>query len=469
MGCYENLRNGGTDLPMEQKDILGIDLGTSSVKLLLLHEDGTIEKTKEAYGGIGCHYWVNALLDALKRIDVSSVSAIGLSSQVGTYLVDQKEVISWNSPEGKEELKRLKSEVDTDIFIREISMPHPDIHSYPIPRLMYIQKRYGEGRKICQPKDYLCQVLTGNLVTDIYSFRGLVNMGTEQYSSWALKRIGMKASQLPPVMSPFEEAGKVILKETGIPIGTPVYTGCNDFFAGLVGMGVQDDIFDITGTSEHIGVLTKGLIPETKMVNGPYFKDYVHYGVTASSGPSMEFCLRNFQPEADVGMCLKDNPPLFLPYLNGERAPVWDSDASGVFFGMNGECEKRHLAYAVMEGIVFSLYHIYEHLKTEGKKSVIVAGGASGNRTLNTLKAEMFGCQVKVLMENDTSALGAAMLAAVGCGKFNDIAAAAGEICRVKEMITPCGLYRDLLRKRFALYKQIYPSLRPLFAEKKKL
>lgn len=457
-----------------KQTILGIDLGTSSVKLLLWHEDGTVEKTKEPYAGIDCESWGKALQQALKSMDLSSVSAVGLSSQVGTYVVDDKEVISWNTSEGKTQLEELKSIFGADTFIREISMPHPDIHSYPIPRLMYIKKTYGDGVKICQPKDYLCQLLTGNCVTDPYSWRGLVNMKTGKYSEWALEYAKVKKEQLPLVIGPYEKAGEIILedtifKETNIQKGTPLYVGCNDFFAGLLGMGIQDEIFDITGTSEHIGVITKDIIPDTKMVNGPYFRDYVHYGVTASSGPSMDFCLKNFPVDVDIEECLGSNPPLFLPYLNGERSPVWDPDASGVFFGINEDCEKRHLGYAIMEGIVFSLSHIYEHLQVEGKSSIIVTGGAAKSPILNTLKAEMFNLPVKTLEENDTSALGAVILAAVGTGIFSDIDSAAKQMCKIKDIIYPNGIYRYRLQERFALYKQIYPSLQHLFADKKKL
>lgn len=450
-------------------NVLGIDLGTSSVKLLLWHEDGTMEKAKASYDGIGCQSWLNALRLALKQLDVSAVTAIGLSSQVGTYVVNKQHIIPWNSALGKEELLQLKSEVGVDTFIREISMPHPDISSYPIPRLMYIKKQFQMAEKICQPKDYLCQMLTGNYVTDRYSWRGLVNMETGQYSDWALDYVGIRKEQLPTVCSPFDQAGELLQTDLGIPGGIPIYMGCNDFFAGIVGMNVKKDIFDITGTSEHVGIITSELHPGTKMVNGPYFEQYVHYGVTASSGPSMEFCLKNFMPEVDITTCLEANPPLFLPYLKGERAPVWNPDATGVFFGIETQCEKQHLAYSVMEGIVFSLYHIYEQLHVKGKRSLIVTGGAAQNATLNRLKAELFDMPVKTLMENDTSALGAVMLAAVGCGIFPDLESAANVLCKVNDVIYPQGNYRELLLSRFALYKQIYPSVQHLFAEKKSL
>lgn len=451
-----------------RQSILGIDLGTSSVKLLQWYTDGTVRKVKETYDGSGCESWIRAVYQAVGKIDASSVTAVGLSSQVGTYVVDGRDVISWRSPEGKEELDILRKEIGADVFLREISMPHPEIHSYPIPRLMYIKKHYGNFKTVCQPKDFLCEALTGNRVTDLYSWRGLANLETAQYSEWGLAYAGIEAGALPPVMYPWEKAGEVSNTQTGLKPGIPVYIGCNDFFAGLLGMGVRNEVFDITGTSEHIGVLTKQIIRDTKMVSGPYFQDFIHYGVTASSGASMDFCLKNFSPEADIEACIRDNPPIFLPYLNGERAPIWNPDARGVFFGISGQCEKRHLAYSVMEGIVFSLYHIYTQLSAEGG-ALIVTGGAAKNLTLNTLKAELFGMPVRTLKENDTSAMGAVMLAGVGNGLFDDLENAAHSLCKTDTVIYPTGAYRDILLKRFELYKKLYPSLEALFTEKENL
>ncbi len=448
--------------------ILGIDLGTSSVKVLLWKPDGTTQKARCAYEGIGCEYWVLSMKNAIRQLDVSDVCAIGLSSQVGTYVVDDKEIISWNTPAGKEELATLKSMYSPEKFVQELSMPHPDIASYPLPRLLYIQKQFPGFQKVCQPKDYLCEVLTGNRVTDVYSWRGLANLETGKYSDWGLSIVGIREEQLPQILHPTEAAGGLILDDIGFLKGTPVYVGCNDFFAGLLGMGIENQVFDISGTSEHIGVVQNKMHPDTKMVSGPYFHDYVHYGVTASSGVSMDFCLKHFVPEVDIETCLKKNPPIFLPYLNGERAPIWNPDASGVFFGLHGNCEKEELAYAVMEGIVFSLYHIYRNLHAEVAETMIVVGGAARNQTLNQLKAELFGLTVKTLQENDTSALGAVMLGAVGCGTFDSLEKAAETICKADKVTEPCGRYKKLLLSRFELYKKLYPSLETLMNEKSK-
>ncbi|MBE7011349.1 MAG: hypothetical protein E7415_01595 [Ruminococcaceae bacterium] len=447
------------------KGILGIDLGTSSVKLLLRFDSGEIRKAKAVYEEKTPNGWLDAISNAFRELDVKEIKAIGLSSQVGTYIINGKDVISWDEGIGRAELDEIKGKYSAHKFIEEIAMPHPDIISYPIPRLMYIKKHYECVTSVCQPKDYLCKVLTGNLVTDQYSYRGLIHTRKGNYSDFFLKEIGIDKNILPKVI-PYNQLAGVTTKEcektVGIPGGIPVYTGLNDFFASVFGMDIENagDMFDITGTSEHLGVLTEKPCEDTRMVSGVYFNDFIHYGVTASSGASLSFALREFEvKDMDIKACLKNNPPIFAPYLNGERAPIFDSDARGVFFGLGSNCTKQDMAYSVLEGVVFSLYHIYESMGKPDFESIKVSGGAAENTVLNILKAEMFGRDILVLSENDTSALGAVKVATKmlnpDASQFNSI----------KEVVSPTGEFKEILEKRYEIYKNLYPSLKERFRE----
>ena len=264
------------------KSILGIDLGTSSVKLLLWHSDGQIQKAKASYNEKTPKGWLNAIKEAIKELDTSMIGAIGLSSQVGTYIINSTEVISWDSGVGNDELEYIKNSFSAEKFVDEIAMPHPNILSYPIPRLMYIKKHYKHIESICQPKDYILMKLTGNCVTDQYSFRGLVHSLKGTYSDFFLRKIGLDKNVLPIVVSPDTMAGLTTAQcaqYIGIPEGLPVFVGLNDFFSSVVGMGTENvgDMFDITGTSEHLGIICDSLNRDTKMVSGMYFDKYIHY------------------------------------------------------------------------------------------------------------------------------------------------------------------------------------------------
>ena len=438
------------------KNILGIDLGTSSVKMILKKSDGSLLKSKASYVERSPEGWMSGIQEAFQKICENRIDVISLSSQVGTYIVNEKDVISWDSGVGREELAFIKEKYDINTFIDEIAMPHPDIISYPIPRLLYIKKHYENIESICQPKDLIGKYLTGNWVTEKYSYRGLVHTRTGQYSQFFLNEIGIDEIFLPPIISCDDIIGRTTEaceKAYGIPREIPVVAGLNDFFASIIGMELEEgELFDISGTSEHIGIICKELVKDTKMVSGIFFDEFIHYGVTASTGPSLDFGLRDFGLEdININVCLKNNPPIFTPYLNGERAPIFDSNARGVFFGIHGKTTKKEMAYSILEGVVFSLYHIYEYMGKPEIRGIRTCGGASQNDDLNRLKAELFGVPVHILKENDTSALGAVRL--ISKEKIN----------KISYSILPIGKTRGRLLERYEIYKSLYPALKEQF------
>ena len=332
------------------KNVLGIDLGTSSVKVLQRFTDGSIRKVKATYTEISLNGWWDAICRAIAELDLAETVSIGLSSQVGTYIVNDCDIISWNCGIGTSEVQEIKKKYKSEIFLREISMDHPNIASYPIPRLKYIAEHYENIVSVCQPKDYICEQLTGNRVTDPYSWRGLANLETMSYSGFFLEELGIREEKLPKMIDYTELAGvtkEISLPGKLLPVGIPVYVGLNDYYASLLGMGIQNtgDLFDISGTSEHLGIIDAQIVLGTSLVSGPYIKGNVHYGVTSSSGASIHFGLRLLKDGSfDLEQIRKSAPPIFLPYMNGERAPIWDPDARGVFFGVGENFTQEELA-----------------------------------------------------------------------------------------------------------------------------
>ena len=457
------------------KCVLGIDLGTSSVKIVKKYWDGHIEKLRNTYKKPLPHGWWEAILELFGEIEWDEVAAIGLSSQVGTYLVNNNDVIGWNSNAGKEEVKWWKERYSTDIFMKEISMPHPNIISYPLPRLKYIMEHYRDLEKVCQPKEYILEKLTGEWVTDPYSWRGLVNLSTKKYSAYFLKELGLDEHKIPQIKNSDEVAGYTRenkLKENILPAGIPVYTGLNDYYAGLLGMGIGEpgQMFDITGTSEHLGVLQEEVALDTSLVSGPYIEHMVHYGVTASSGPSIKYGLRILDEENnDLKELMNDKPPVFLPYVKGERAPIWNAEARGVFFGIEENCSPKQMAYGVMEGVVFSLYHIYETMGKPAISSIRVSGGAAEIECLNCLKADIFGVPIEIVEESDVSGLGACMAAALGLGWYENYKQIAEAWVHISNRFLPEKNNQSWFEKRFEIYKEVYEKLEPMFEKWKEI
>lgn len=452
-------------------EFLGIDLGTSSVKLLCSDLYGNTKKSSAAYKEASVSVWCNALISALKKLDLSNVCAVGLSSQVGTYIVNEQHIINWYDSAGKCELEALT--YSNERFINEINMPHPNINSYPIPRLLYIKKHFSNIFSVYQPKDLIGRLITGVLKTDPYSWRGLANTDLNEYSKFFLNELEINC--LPEIIG-YNSILGCVTKEfsniSGLKSGIPVVIGLNDFFSSLLGMGITsgDEIFDISGTSEHIGCIENTLNLNTDMVSCPFIKRFIHYGVTASSGASLDFGIKSFNADkAIISEKLIKNAPLFAPYLNGERAPIFDSDARGLFFGIGKDCSLTELAYSVLEGVAFSLYHIYEKLGAPSAKKLLISGGAAKNKTLNKLKAQIFNIPSVTLKENDTSALGAVICAASGTGYTSDISAGAKLLCKPAQAFKADCEYRELLQKRYKIYKELYPSLQSQFKELKEV
>lgn len=452
--------------------IAGIDLGTSSVKIVCVDRDGSIEKAGCRYQENTVEEWLHAIREAFRQLETDKITAISLSSQVGTYIMDGK-VCSWRESGGEEELQELQEMFTTEAFVEEISMRHPALLSYPIPRIHYLQKRTEPDhipQDICQPKECICRYLTGNNLSDPYSWRGLANQQAGNYSRKFLTYLGISNQILPRLQSPFQKAGTLLEQaavECGLKPGIPVYTGCNDFYASLIGMGIvkTGDCFDVTGTSEHMGMIAEKLVTDPKTISSPYMNGFVAYGVTASSGASLDFGLREMNLAAVdyEDYRNKKKLPIFLPYVNGERAPIYDPQAKGVFFGIGADTTREEMAYAVMEGVAFSIWHIIEGLPKEKINQIICAGGATRNRNLLQLKADLFGIPFVRAKEEDTSAYGACMIGAVGEGWYPDIETAVREMCSYDAPVIPHP-NRDL-QKRFALYKNIYTDLKKDFRE----
>ncbi len=460
---------------MNDMKYLGIDLGTSGIKLLLVSPDGTRLRTKCAYEAADPAGWLAALKNAvalLKKEDpLTDLGGIALSSQVGTYLTDTGEIVGWESAAGSEELPLVKSAISQETFLASLGMDHPDLISYPLPRLLYIQKHFPKASAVCMPKELLIKELTGNTVSDVFSWRGLCHPEKCAYAKDLMDRLGICLT-LPPLMKPTDKAGFITEEAAslyGLPAGAPVYVGCNDFFAGLFGLGVweTDSIFELSGTSAHLGVITETPFAGA-FVSGPYFNGCATYGGTKSSGVSCDFAIENFGIDGLDADILENDPPIFLPYLKGERAPIYDPDARGVFFGIRPNATRREMAYAVLEGVVFSLYHISCGLPLKPGVPMITGGGSAGNPLMAKLKAALFDRPVLHAAENDASAMGATMIAMVGAGEFPSLSAARS-LVTYEPVAQPDKALNTRLQKRFALYANLYGALKPSFQELKEI
>lgn len=483
---------------MKDAYYLGLDLGTSSLKGVLVNNDGVISRVRAGYEEISLKGWKKALAEVCRKITADvpphKIRAVGLSSQVGTYITEQGNLVHWWEGKGKEELQRIKAEITKETFLEEISMNHPDLISYPLPRYLYIQKEDPTCRKVIMPKEYLIELLTGNCVADPYSYRGLYSFEKQDYSHKLLEQLQIDL-ELPKLVASYEAAGTVTKEAAeafGLAEGTTVYAGMNDFFAGLLGMGViqKQDAFHVSGTSEHLGFISER-ITDTELVSGPYLKHFVTYGGTKSGGVACEFAANVFEewerdelfqtneeqvsPLQELYDTLQRKPPIFLPYLRGERAPIYDENARGVFFGISETADRPLMQYAVLEGVVFGLYDIAKKVGMPSGGRLICSGGPSINAKMALLKALLFEKEIVRTKSADASAYGAAMIAMIGEGIFKDYQDAAQQMVEYVHQVTYdarepfAGECRELLLKRFAIFRSVYQNLKEDFVEFQKI
>lgn len=458
--------------------ILGIDIGTSSVKILSVGKNGCRRSFSSKYAGSGAaafyHTVARLMQDMAGEIDLGKVSAVGFSSQSCSYILydgaENQKVYSWNTPEGQECVRTARDLFTEEEYVRHISMPCPSMNSYPIPRALWFQKeRRGEwdrAVKLLQPKDYLYYRFTGKFASDKFMWRGLANMEDGSFHGELLSRIGVDREKLPELYDSFGTAGGLTAQaasDLGLREGTPVYLGCNDYYASLLGMGITGagQSFDITGTSEHVGVILPELPRREELIGSPYIDGYVLYGVTSNSGRSIRWAFENFGGPRELAPeeALRSEPPVFLPYLDGERAPVWNTNARGVFFGLTSSHGSADFLYSVLEGVAFSLCHIWNTIGVRVGGGMKVSGGASVNGQLNRMKASLFGRPLQVLKEKETSALGAVMCASIGSGRFASLKEAVGSLVETDDTVEPEERLRELLLPRYEKYIRLSSTL----------
>lgn len=430
---------------------LGVDIGTSSIKLLLLRS-GVLMEERSTYENPTGESMMDAFLRALSALRQRAVfhrlDAIGFSGQTGTYFAvrENGEIVcslTWREPGREKELNSLLRAFQPEEMRKMTGMAHPSLASYPIPSIRYLNGLHKHELRDClflQPKDYFIWKLCGRALSDPGSWRGFVHAKSGRYDPALLAFAGVREGQLPAMAArtKLDAAGERL---TGLPEGTKVAVGLNDFYAALTGLGLDGpgSCFDVTGTSEHFGV-TQSALARGKLISSPYRETYVHYGVTASSGASIDWARALFgagDPQ------IPSTAPVFLPYLRGERAPVFDEKARGLFVGLTDRNGAEELKYSVYEGVVFSVYSIYEALGSPKIEHILGTGGATKNALLNRLKASMFNVPYRAERSVQGSALGAVKL---GGGewplKWNEV--------------EPEQKLREKLLERYEVYKRLY-------------
>ncbi len=471
---------------MKDKEFLmGIDVGTTALKVGVFDFDGNlIAESKGRYKLFSKHPtwgeenpedWWSTLVDVSKRIKnehLQNVKGICVGGQHPTLVsLDErgkpvKLAIIWMDRRAVCEAKALSEKLG-------IRLDPSDL----LPKIMWIKnnekEKYERVKWFMQSIGYIDYKLTDS-PTSIAFYK--------ERPPWPAKYIeaaGIDKDKFPQTKFMNEIVGEVTLKaskETGLPAGTPVVGGIIDAFASFLGAGtVEKGAFcEVGGTSDVVALSWDRPLQDAlnRVWCFPHVLDgrWLIGAMTSTSGRSLDWFKNNFDPDKSYEEMIPktgeveagSNNLIFLPYLCGERCPIWDPNARGVFFGLSTLHSKCHLTKAILESVGYSVKHNMEIISELGGeiKEVRVCGGQAKSDVWNQIKADIWGKELLIPSVLDTEVVGEAIIAGNGIKEFKNLEDAAKNFVRIKKITRPRKENYEKYSRIFDLYKKIYLHLK---------
>lgn len=480
---------------------LGIDIGTSAAKVGLFAGGGALlgmatrsyptAMPRPRWFEQSPQSWWEAVRQSVREVlqahPGQPVAAVGMTSQICAPTFVRRDgsllrpaMVYWDT-RADECVPELYRHISREQLAEELGVDLPPSPTWPLPRLLwfgkYEKETLNQAHALLQPKDYVSFKLTGEFATDVSSSRGLVNLASGRVATAVLQSLSLRADLLPRLTEPYGIVGRIskqAAEDTGIEAGVPVMTGINDFNASALGTGLRNgDSFNISGTSDHTGTVISAQNRSCPQLTcAPYIPGlYLLYGVTSCGGGSWDWFRRaSGMPWDDLVAAAEkvpsdSEPLLFLPYLLGERAPVWDARASGAFVGLRTSHTAGHMGRAVLEGVAFSVRQVLELVETTAGRpgaEMHISGGAARAPLWNRIKASALNRPVVINEANLVAARGAAMLAAIGWGLYPDYASAIESMTGAAQRVLPDGQLSTRYARLFGIYRELYPAMKDI-------
>lgn len=482
---------------------IGIDLGTSAVKLLLMDQGGTIHKivSKEyplyfphpGWSEQNPQDWFEKTMEGMKELtaecDRTQIAGIGFGGQMhGLVVLDEMDqvirpAILWNDGRTAKETEHLNEVIGKEALSKYTA--NIAFAGFTAPKLLWMKANEPENfsciSKIMLPKDYLAYMLTGIHCTDYSDASGMLLLDVE-HKCWSREMMdicGVKEEQLPQLFESYEVVGllkKEIADRLGLTEAVRVVAGAGDNAAAAVGTGtVGEGKCNISlGTSGTIFISSKkfGVDEHNALHSFAHADGSFHLmGCMLSAASCNKWWAeeilgtKDFAAEQAPIQKLGENHVFFLPYLMGERSPHNDPDARGVFFGMSMDTSRADMTQAVLEGVAFALRDSLEVAKSLGIKieRTKICGGGAKSPLWKQIIANVMNIKVDVLEVEEGPSLGGAMLAAVGCGVYPDVETAGKKLAKVVDTVEPTPELAAKYEERYQKFKELYPAMKPLF------
>lgn len=485
---------------------IGIDLGTSGTKFLLVAANGEIlAENTQSYEVCYPHsgwseqspeLWYKAALTGLKELlqgqDKSAVKGISFGGQMhGLVVLDKDDnvirpCILWNDGRTEQQTKYLNEVIGKEKLSEYTG--NIAFAGFTAPKILWIKENEPENfakiAKIMLPKDYLAYKLSGSFCTDYSDASGmlLLDVKNRRWSQKMCDVCGISEQMLPKLYESYEVVGtlkKEIAEELGLSEGVKIIAGAGDNAAAAVGTGVVGE----GGCNISLG--TSG----TLFVSATEYKEdkvnALHSFCHADGGWHLMGCIlsaascnawwsdkiletNNYAKEQEgLEEYLGKNDVYFLPYLMGERSPHNDVNARGAFIGMRPDTTRKQMTLAVLEGVTFALRDCLEAAKKNGievKKTKLCGGGAK-SPLWRKIVANVMNMPVEIPQTEQGPSYGGAMLAMVGCGEYKTVKDLAQTIVKVKETVYPETETAQKYEARYQTFKSLYPALKNVFGQ----
>lgn len=503
------------------KYIIGVDIGTQSTKALIAGIDGSLvaqasvayhpDTPRALWAEQDARVWLNAFLQSVrecvadartKGIREEQIAGLCISSlyggagiPVGADCQPLYPCLIWMDRRATRETDELIRKVDME---KLLAITGNGVDSYyGFTKMLWLKNNepeiWAETKWLLPPNSWIAHYLTGELAVDHSSagnIGGVYDMQRHTWSAEAMEMVGLDPEKMPPrLIDSSDVVGTVSqdrVAQLGLEQGIPIVLGGIDAAIATFAGGVRKpgDHVAMLGTSMCWGYLQTETESSRDLVCMPYVykgreQRYVFGGAATAGGAITwfvdQFCQAELAQAKTQGISVytlleaqaAPLPPgahglVFLPYLMGERSPVWDARASGTFAGLNLTHTRAHLYRAVIEGIAFALWHNMQAVGERRKaldSRLIVVGGAVNSDLWMQIIADVTGYAVYTIEEAVEAAMGAALLGAVGLGLVSEADADKGwthVVCRA----TPNNEAHQVYQKLFAVYENLYPALR---------
>ncbi|MGX9291522.1 xylulokinase [Bacillus sp. A015] len=488
------------------KYVMGIDLGTSGVKAILVDESGKVcceaskpyrlIQDKPGYCEQHPEDWIEQTIAAMRELMARQpvhsrrVESISFSGQMhGLVLLDEshqvlRPAILWNDTRTTAQCTHITKKLGDRL--QKITK-NQALEGFTLPKLLWVKKHEPDIDQqidmFLLPKDYVRFRLTGAIHIDYSDAAGtlLLDIGEQTWSKEICQAFDIPPHICPPLVSSDAEVGTLlpqVARETGIKEGAKVFAGGADNACGAIGAGILSSGHTLCSIGTSGVILSYEEDHERELQGNLHLfhhakKDaFYTMGVTLSAGYSLEWTKSLLAPEESFQALLEGvadvapgaNGLLFTPYLVGERTPYADSIIRGSLIGLDSRHERAHMVRAVLEGITFSLNESIALFRQAGKRidSIVSIGGGARSQTWLQMQADIFQAAVIQLENEQGPALGAAMLAAVGCGWYPSLEACADQFIHQAAVYEPSQQRVDVYAHLFRLYQSIYTKTRDI-------